>query len=135
MILQVACLYGQDLIISASQRLILFLQSGLILVLSILQDFRKDAYYLYQSMFTNKNVLHIFPHWNWPKHSFGEDRTMTIILRAYYNHADEVELLINGKSQGVKKKTGIDLHVMWRVIYEPGTVKAVSRKNGKNNCN
>jgi len=50
---------------------------------------------------------------------------------AFYNHADEVELFLNGKSLGVKKKTGDDLHVMWRVKYEPGTLKAVSRKNGK----
>jgi beta-galactosidase len=32
---------------------------------------------------------------------------------------------------GVKKKTGDDLHVMWRLKYEPGTLKTVSRKNGK----
>ena len=39
---------------------------------------------------------------------------------AYYNHADEVELFLNGKSLGVKKKEGDDLHIMWRVKYEPG---------------
>ena len=37
---------------------------------------------------------------------------------------------MNGKSIGIKKKTGDDLHVMWRVKYEPGTLKAVSRKGG-----
>jgi beta-galactosidase len=89
-----------------------------------LAGFPKDAYYLYQSLFTNGNVLHLFPHWNWEK---GQ----TIDMWAYYNNADEVELFINGKSQGVRKKTGDDLHVMWRVTYEPGVVKAVSRKNGK----
>src|SRR6202012_3396674 len=50
---------------------------------------------------------------------------------AYYNNADEVELYLNGKSLGIKKKTGDDLHVMWRVPFEPGTLKAVSRKDGK----
>lgn len=89
-----------------------------------LAGFPKDAYYLYQSLFTNKTVLHLFPHWNW-------QAGQTIDMWTYYNNADEVELFINGKSQGVKKKTGDDLHVMWRVQYEPGTVKAVSRKNGK----
>lgn len=89
-----------------------------------LAGFPKDVYYLYQSLFTDKNVLHLFPHWNWKT---GQ----TIDMWAYYNHADEVELYINGKSQGIKKKTGDELHVMWRVTYEPGTVKAVSRKNGK----
>ena len=89
-----------------------------------LAGFPKDSYYLYQSLFTDKDVLHIFPHWNWKP---GQ----TIDVWAYYNHADEVELFLNGKSLGVKKKTGDDLHVMWRVTYQPGTLKAVSRKNGK----
>jgi beta-galactosidase len=89
-----------------------------------LAGFPKDVYYLYQSLFTKKNVLHIFPHWNWKQ---GD----TVDIWAYYNHADEVELFLNGRSLGVKKKTGDDLHVMWRVVYEPGTIKAVSRRNGK----
>jgi beta-galactosidase len=50
---------------------------------------------------------------------------------AYYNNADEVELFLNGKSLGIKKKQGDDLHVMWRVQYVPGAIKAISRKNGK----
>ena len=89
-----------------------------------LAGFPKDAYYLYQSLFTDKTVLHIFPHWNWKP---GQ----TIDVWAYYNNADEVELFLNGKSLGTKKKTGEDLHIMWRVTYEPGTIKAVLRKNGK----
>jgi beta-galactosidase len=89
-----------------------------------LAGFPKDVYYLYQSVWTDKPVLHIFPHWNWTK---GQ----TIDIWAYYNNADEVELFVNGRSAGVKKKQGDDLHVMWRTIFEPGTIKAVSRKNGK----
>ncbi len=89
-----------------------------------LAGFPKDVYYMYQSEWTNKNVLHIFPHWNWKQ---GD----TVDIWAYYNNADEVELFLNGKSLGVKKKTGDDLHVYWRVSYETGTVKAVSRKDGK----
>jgi beta-galactosidase len=79
---------------------------------------------MYQSEWTDKTVLHIFPHWNW-------EPGKLVDVWAYYNHADEVELYLNGKSLGIKKKTGDDLHVMWRVKYEPGTLKAVSRKNGK----
>ena len=30
---------------------------------------------------------------------------------------------------GIKKKTGDTLHVSWRVVYEPGPVKVVTRKN------
>ncbi|WP_192901931.1 beta-galactosidase GalB [Mucilaginibacter psychrotolerans] len=89
-----------------------------------LAGFPKDIYYMYQSEWTNKTVLHIFPHWNW-------EAGKTVDVWAYYNNADEVELYLNGKSVGIKKKTGDDLHVMWRLKYEPGTLKAVSRKNGK----
>jgi beta-galactosidase len=89
-----------------------------------LAGFPKDVYYMYQSEWTSKPVLHIFPHWNWTPGKMVD-------IWAYYNNADEVELFLNGKSLGVKKKTGDDLHIMWRVKYEPGTLKAVSRKNGK----
>ncbi|MBS7563267.1 glycoside hydrolase family 2 protein [Mucilaginibacter sp. Bleaf8] len=89
-----------------------------------LAGFPKDVYYMYQSEWTSKNVLHILPHWNWQP---GK----TVDVWAYYNNADEVELYLNGKSLGIKKKQGDDLHVMWRVKYEPGTIKAISRKNGK----
>ncbi len=90
-----------------------------------LAGFPKDSYYMYQSEWTNETVLHLFPHWNWLP---GQ----TIDLWAYYNHADEVELFINGKSQGVRKKADShQYHVMWRVQFEPGEVKAVSRKDGK----
>jgi beta-galactosidase len=89
-----------------------------------LAGFPKDIYYMYQSEWTNKPVLHIFPHWNW-------EPGKLIDVWAFYNNADEVELFLNGKSLGVKKKNGEDLHIMWRVKYEPGTLKAISRKNGK----
>jgi beta-galactosidase len=88
-----------------------------------LAGFPKDVYYMYQSEWTNTPVLHLVPHWNWQP---GK----TVDIWAYYNNADEVELYLNGKSLGVRKKTGDDLHVMWRVKYEPGTLKAVSRKKG-----
>ena len=89
-----------------------------------LAGFPKDTYFMYQSEWTNKTVLHIFPHWNW---KVGD----TVDVWAYYNNADEVELFLNGKSLGSKRKQSDDLHVWWRVQYEPGTIKAVSRKNGK----
>lgn len=91
-----------------------------------LAGFPKDVYYMYQSEWRpDKTVLHLFPHWNWTP---GQ----TVDLLAYYNNADEVELFVNGKSQGVRSKGDGEYHVMWRVPFEPGTVKAVSRKAGKN---
>ncbi|UCS95021.1 DUF4982 domain-containing protein [Echinicola marina] len=89
-----------------------------------LAGFPKDAYYLYQSEWTDKPVLHLFPHWNWKK---GEQ----VDVWAYYSQADEVELFLNGKSLGVKKKEGDAMHVMWRVDFEPGSLRLVSRKNGE----
>ena len=88
-----------------------------------LAGFPKDVYYMYQSEWTKKDVLHIFPHWNWTK---GQ----TVDIWAYSN-AEEVELYLNDKSLGIKKKKGDDLHLMWRVPFTPGTLRAVSRTGGK----
>ncbi len=89
-----------------------------------LAGFPKDVYYMYKSEWSAKPVLHIFPHWNW--------RAGQIIdMWAYYNNADEVELFLNGTSLGRRKKSDTVLHVMWRVPFEEGTLKAVSKKNGK----
>jgi beta-galactosidase len=88
-----------------------------------LAGFPKDSFYMYQSEWTRKPVLHLLPHWNWKQ---GD----TIDVWAYFN-ADEVELFLNDKSLGTKRKTGDDLHVSWRVPFEPGTLKAISRRNGK----
>jgi beta-galactosidase len=89
-----------------------------------LAGFPKDVYYMYKSEWTSKPVLHLFPRWNWKP---GQ----VVDIWAYYNNADEVELYLNGKSVGIRKKKGDDLHVMWRLPFEPGTLKAVSRKKGK----
>ena len=88
-----------------------------------LAGFPKDVYYMYQSEWTKKDVLHILPHWNWTE---GQ----TIDIWAYSN-AEEVELFLNDKSLGIKKKQGDDLHLMWRVAFTPGTLKAISRTDGK----
>lgn len=89
-----------------------------------LAGFPKDVYYMYQSEWTDQTVLHILPHWNW---EIGDQ----INVWAYYNHADEVELFLNEKSLGTKSKKGDDLHITWHVPFEPGTLKAISRKDGK----
>ena len=88
-----------------------------------LAGFPEDVYYLYQSEWTDTPVLHLFPHWNWEP---GQE----IDMWCYYNNADEVELFINGKSQGVRSKDAEHLHVVWNVTFEPGTVKVVARRNG-----
>ena len=89
-----------------------------------LAGFPKDVYYMYQSEWTDNTVLHLLPHWNW-------ESGKIIDVWAYYNNADEVELFLNGESKGIRYKKDEDLHVMWRIAFEPGILKAVSRKNGK----
>ena len=88
-----------------------------------LAGFPKDIYYLYQSEWTDTPVLHLFPHWTWEP---GEQ----VDMWCYYNNADEVELFINGVSQGIRRKDAEHLHVVWNVTFEPGTVKVVARKDG-----
>ena len=105
-----------------------------------LAGFPKDTYYMYQSEWTTKPVLHLFPHWNWLE---GQQ----IDMWCYYNNADEVELFVYGKRQGVRRKTGeqpegrydmhntkaklnSEYHVGWRVTFNPGEVKVVARKDG-----
>ena len=84
----------------------------------------KDVYYMYRSEWTRQPVLHLFPHWNWIP---GDE----VDMWCYYNNADEVELFVNGKSQGVRsKKDSHQYHVAWRVTFEPGEVKVVARKGG-----
>lgn len=89
-----------------------------------LAGFPKDTYYLYKSVWSSEDVLHLFPHWNWKE---GD----VVDMVCYYNNADEVELFLNGKSLGTKKKEDEEMHVKWHVPYQPGQLKAVSRKNGR----
>ena len=108
--------------------------------------FKKDGFWFFQSIWTDKPVLHLFPHWNWQGHE-GE------IMQVYcYSNCDEVELFVNGKSYGKKSTefprkgvtkswatydddkhfgTTADLHLVWDVEYQPGEVKAVGKKNGE----
>ncbi len=133
-----------------------------------LAGFPKDSYYMYQSEWTDKPMLHLFPHWNWLP---GQE----IDLWAYYNQADEAELFVNGQSMGCLSKLSsrpftqvssrpkrrdlsttlemteapgedgalmtdgteglsTEYHVAWRVRFEPGEIKVVTRKSGKEVC-
>jgi len=87
-----------------------------------LAGFPKDAYWFYQSEWTDKPVLHIFPHWNW---TAGQ----TVDVWAYTN-CDEVELLLNGTSLGRQIKGKDDMYLMWRVEYEEGTLLGIGYKDG-----
>ncbi|HWA90107.1 MAG TPA: glycoside hydrolase family 2 TIM barrel-domain containing protein [Rhizomicrobium sp.] len=109
--------------------------------------FPKDGYYFYQSLWTAKTVLHLFPHWNW------QGREGETVAVACYTNCDTVELFLNGRSLGTKGfafprpgmikqwgtyppralalQTTADLHLAWDVPYAPGVLKAVGTKDGK----
>jgi beta-galactosidase len=111
----------------------------------------KDAYYLYQSLWTSQPVLHLFPHWNWA------GRAGQVIPVVAYTNCSSVELFLNGRSLGEKRiefpaqgtsggwnsyaqpvvrATTNDLHVSWDVPYEPGVLKAVGKNRaGQVACN
>ncbi len=111
--------------------------------------FPKDGYYFYQSQWTEKPMIHLFPHWNW------QGREGQVIPVLCYTNCNEVELFMNGKSYGVKRiefprqghsgawnkyanpevnPTTADLHLEWDVPYEPGVLKAVGKIDGKIMC-
>ncbi|HMO33862.1 MAG TPA: beta-galactosidase GalA [Lacibacter sp.] len=86
--------------------------------------FPKNIYYYYQSWWTNRDVLHLSPHWNWPG---KEGQVVDVWVNS---NAQTVELFLNGKSLG-KKNMPVNGHLRWQVIYRPGVLKAVAYKNGK----
>jgi len=108
-----------------------------------LAGFPKDRYYLYQSEWTTAPTVHLLPHWNW------EGREGQNIPVMAYSNADEVELFLNGKSLGRKKRfsdpwempVGHNIsdsqkfvtkyRLLWQVPYQPGTLKAVAYTGGK----
>ena len=86
--------------------------------------FPKDNFYYYQAWWSDHPVLHLFPHWNWPGKEGQE-----IVVWAYSNCA-EVELFLNGASQG-RKKMPKNSHLEWKVKYAPGVLLARGYNEGK----
>jgi len=86
--------------------------------------FPKNLYYYYQSWWTDKDVLQILPHWNWPG---KEGQPIDVWV---YSNAEQVELFLNGQSLG-QKTMPMNGHLQWSVNYSPGTLKAVGIKKGK----
>jgi beta-galactosidase len=86
--------------------------------------FPKDAYYYYQSWWSDQPVLHLFPHWNWRGHE-GEEIPVWV-----YSNCDWVELFLNGISLGVQTMRS-NSHLEWKVKYAPGKLVARGMRNGK----
>jgi len=107
--------------------------------------FEKDSYYFFASQWSDKPVIKLIPHWNWPGQ---EGKAIPVIC---FTNCDEVELFVNGQSFGrqaydyfrpgatksrdftVKPRriTTNELHLLWMVPYQPGEIRAVGIKNGK----
>ncbi|MCU4163487.1 beta-galactosidase GalA [Carboxylicivirga caseinilyticus] len=86
--------------------------------------FPKDNVFYLKSWWGNEPVLHLLPHWNWT----GKEGD-TIQVWAYSN-CEEVELFLNGKTQG-RKSMEVNGHLEWPVVYQPGKLKAVGYANGE----
>lgn len=86
--------------------------------------FPKDAYYIYQSEWSEKGsepTVHVFPYWNF---NIGQ----MVDVRVTSNQP-EVELFLNGRSLGRKKinhDCGQEFIADYSVCYEDGELKAVA---------
>jgi beta-galactosidase len=92
-----------------------------------LAGFKKDRFYLYQSRWRPElRMAHLLPHWTWP------ERVGKITPVHVFTSGDEAELFLNNKSLGRKKKGAYEYRLRWdSVIYEPGTLRVVTYRNGK----
>jgi beta-galactosidase len=86
--------------------------------------FPKDNFYYYKAWWGQEPVLHLFPHWNWEQRE-GEPISVWV-----HSNLDEVELFLNGNSQGSQKVQPLT-HLDWKVKYEPGVLEARGSKDGK----
>ncbi len=86
--------------------------------------FPKDNFYYYQAWWSDHPVLHLLPHWNWPGQ---EGREIEVWA---HSNCEEVELFLNGVSQG-RKKTVKNFHLEWKVKYAPGILLARGYTGGK----
>ncbi|HEY3862126.1 MAG TPA: beta-galactosidase GalA [Verrucomicrobiae bacterium] len=86
--------------------------------------FAKDNFYYYQSWWSDRTVLHLLPHWNWP----GKEG-QNIDVRCLSN-CKEVELFLNGTSLG-RKTMPANSHLQWQVPYSPGVLLAKGYKDGQ----
>ena len=87
---------------------------------------KKESYYVFQSYWTEKPMIHIYGH-SWPVRWGAAGDKKEILV---YSNCDEVELFVNGESQGVKKRNSQDfpaagLH--WYCVLNEGMndIKAI----------
>ncbi|MCG8310904.1 MAG: DUF4982 domain-containing protein [Cytophagales bacterium] len=89
----------------------------------------KDRFYLYQAKWTDEEVLHVLPHWNW-------DKGQKVSVHCYSSF-DKGELFLNGESLGVREKDPSGLYTTYRLVwdditYVPGELKVVALDENNN---
>ena len=107
--------------------------------------FPKDAYWYFKSIWNKDEItLHLLPHWNWR----GQEGQFVEVV--CYTNCERVSLYINDRLVGTKGfecprfgavnawnegfgrfRTTNDLHLVWDVPYEPGTLRAEGWMNGQ----
>lgn len=90
--------------------------------------FRKDLTWSFESVWIDRPLVHLLPHWNWPERAGKEIRVMAV------NNVDEVELRVNGvtfKRRPVEKDTKPSQDASWLVPYQPGRLEAIGYRNGE----
>lgn len=71
-------------------------------------------------------MLHVLPHWIWPGQ---EGKTIRVWC---YSNCEEAELFLNNRSLGKKYMFAEGaMHIEWEINYEPGTVRVVALRGGK----
>jgi len=82
----------------------------------------KDIYYFYQSVWTDKSMVHLLPYWD---SSLADDNNQIQVWA--YSNAASVELFKDGVSLGRKAidlKAASVLHYSWNVPYSDGQLTA-----------
>lgn len=90
---------------------------------------KKESYYVFQSYWTTRPMVHIYGHTfpvRWGE--AGEEKMIKV-----YSNCDQVELRVDGKSMGVKKRNSQDFPaagLRWNVKLDSGThkIEAIARK-------
>lgn len=86
--------------------------------------FPKDSYYVFRSEWTDGKkdpLIHVYPYWD-----FNPGQQVDVRITS---NAPEVELLVNGVSQGkqqIDHQKGTVLQPSWKVPYAPGSICAVA---------
>lgn len=111
-------------------------------------DFYKPLSYFIQSIYSDKDMVKIAVSgdsdnrsdvmwnnvalnfrdlslgWNW-----ADNQPLDLFT---FTNADEVELFVNGESQGVKRLSDFpNRKIPWHLNFRPGTIRAVARSAGK----